>query len=236
MDKRIDPETGQNIYVRYLREQSEPKSDLEALGFGVGSSKMDPIVIREKTPSPIVYERYIKKKAPQVIIKEIHVQDQSPPPIKYVQKTVESYHNQILIDKNATTAEITSKKMNEMKSTIQQSASNAEANVRNGSEQSQTGRMKKSNTSLRKDQSIKNMSSGQNGRPYSPPPKSRASPQNYGSQQQQQEAYVRKSSAEKSQREGARETHQSEPIYSRVNQFGQKPNKNVNSNVSQRDG
>ena len=46
-----------------------------------------PIIIRqEKTPSPIIVEKYVKKKSPQVIIKEIHVQEPAPPPIKVVEK------------------------------------------------------------------------------------------------------------------------------------------------------
>ena len=54
------------------------------------------VVREEKTPSPVVYERYIKKKVPQVIIKEIHVEDPAPPIIKYVQKNLDKHHQQIL--------------------------------------------------------------------------------------------------------------------------------------------
>ena len=49
-------------------------------------SEQPPIIVRqEKTPSPIIFEKYIKKKQPQVIIKEIYVTEPAPPPIKYVQ-------------------------------------------------------------------------------------------------------------------------------------------------------
>lgn len=51
------------------------------------NQEIPPIIIRqEKTPSPIIVEKYVKKKSPQVIIKEIHVQEPAPPPIKVVEK------------------------------------------------------------------------------------------------------------------------------------------------------
>ncbi len=106
VSKRIDPETGQNIYVRYLQSESgelqktNKYDDFEKIITSASKSSpiMPPILVREeRTPSPIVYERYIRKKAPQVIIKEIHVQDPSPPPIKYVTKPIDKYHNQVNI-------------------------------------------------------------------------------------------------------------------------------------------
>lgn len=87
VEKRVDPVTGQNIYVRYLAEpnknqqssKNQPKTyDLPNLIYGNGDSdendqdddneqqkdrpKQAPIIFRqEKTPSPIIVEKYIKK-------------------------------------------------------------------------------------------------------------------------------------------------------------------------------
>ena len=45
------------------------------------------ILVRKRTePQPIIIEKYITKKQPQVIIKEIYVIEPALPPIKYVQK------------------------------------------------------------------------------------------------------------------------------------------------------
>ncbi len=100
VEKRIDSETGQNIYVRYLQENADQKISNESL-MNLSNSRYPTTVLRdEKTPSPIVYERYIKKKAPQVIIKEIHVEEPAPPPIKYVQKSYNTYHNQMIVGQN----------------------------------------------------------------------------------------------------------------------------------------
>lgn len=114
VEKRFDPNTGQNIYVRYLADKSSNNLDNNDVYYRsksaapnrksydvhelIYSNEYDdeddfkkreypPIIIRqEKTPSPIIVEKYIKKKAPQVIIKEIHVQEPAPPPIKVVEK------------------------------------------------------------------------------------------------------------------------------------------------------
>ena len=105
VEKHIDPVTGQNIYVRYLNENgndlnqtnklmydvpdmyySDEKLDYNALIEQQQQQQQQILVRQEKTPSPIIVEKYIKKKAPQVIIKEIHVQEPAPPPIKLVQK------------------------------------------------------------------------------------------------------------------------------------------------------
>lgn len=129
VDKRVDPETGQNIYVRYLSESGDPHKsnkyeDFDKILTSATGSKaqMPPIMVREeRTPSPIVYERYIKKKAPQVIIKEIHVQEPSPPPIKYVSKPIEKYHNQIdmsVVEKKQADAEKSKTKEKQPKSSI----------------------------------------------------------------------------------------------------------------------
>lgn len=87
VDKRVDPQTGQSIYVRYLAVNNEPSLKNNQLdNKKIKPEKKPPILIREeRTPSPIVYERYIKSKAPQVIIKEIHVEEEAPP-VKYIQK------------------------------------------------------------------------------------------------------------------------------------------------------
>jgi hypothetical protein len=121
VEKRLDPSTGQNIYVRYLADksgnnlnsdvyfQNKPPAgpapgpppptngkayDIHELIYSNHYDEDDfkrreypPIIIRqEKTPSPIIVEKYIKKKSPQVIIKEIHVHEPAPPPIKVVEK------------------------------------------------------------------------------------------------------------------------------------------------------
>lgn len=44
-----------------------------------------PLIRQERTPSPIIFEKYIKKKQPQVIIKEIYVTEQAPPPMKIIE-------------------------------------------------------------------------------------------------------------------------------------------------------
>ena len=96
VEKRIDPVTGQNIYVRYL---AEPKSSLNKNydlpekiydnnsdhNFDNENKKNRVFVRNDKTPSPIIVEKYVKKKAPQVIIKEIHVHEPAPPPVKIIQ-------------------------------------------------------------------------------------------------------------------------------------------------------
>lgn len=68
------------IYGSHLDEDEECSEAFK-------NNEYPPIIIRqEKTPSPIIVEKYVKKKAPQVIIKEIHVQEPAPPPIKVVEK------------------------------------------------------------------------------------------------------------------------------------------------------
>jgi hypothetical protein len=116
VEKKIDPNTGQNIYVRYLSMDNNKKhmqqSDIykthcdesnnydlheliysnhydqdEEVSEALKRQEYPPIIIRqEKTPSPIIVEKYVKKKSPQVIIKEIHVHEPAPPPIKVVEK------------------------------------------------------------------------------------------------------------------------------------------------------
>lgn len=107
VEKRIDPITGQNIYVRYLADNSnKPKTyDLPNHVYASDSGeeqncdsdeevKKAPIIIRqEKTPSPIIVEKYIKKRAPQVIIKEIHVHEPAPPPVKIIQTMENKFGN-----------------------------------------------------------------------------------------------------------------------------------------------
>ncbi|CAF0831466.1 unnamed protein product [Brachionus calyciflorus] len=110
VEKRVDPMTGQNIYVRYLAEPCSKsatktydlpnqvyESESEALcESDEDVKKPPPIIIRqEKTPSPIIVEKYIKKKAPQVIIKEIHVHEPAPPPVKIIQMD-NQYDNETL--------------------------------------------------------------------------------------------------------------------------------------------
>jgi hypothetical protein len=95
VEKRVDPVTGQNIYVRWLADKSPPKqtpigydmmqnlydeqqrsSNEQLLGTPGAEKLVPPILLRqEKTPSPIIVEKYIKTKSPQVIIKEIHVHE-----------------------------------------------------------------------------------------------------------------------------------------------------------------
>jgi hypothetical protein len=139
IEKRFDPETNQNVYVKYFAEPSDDdqqqqhyeennkiysnknKSFMKRGGDFVTAGYYDDeeddvddasssyeiedvelkkytthhkangqknkcIIRQEKTPSPIIVEQYVKKKAPQVIIKEIHVQEPAPPPIKVVSK------------------------------------------------------------------------------------------------------------------------------------------------------
>ena len=141
VDKHVDPATGQTIYVRYLTENVNDKSDLiyghkdDLKSSLYSKKKQPPIIIREKTPSPIIYERYIKSKAPQVIIKEIHIQDPAPEPIKVVQKldqfkeTKLSYETQDLVKK-------TPKKVIE-KIATKTSKSNQKLNVKSDKEQQQ---------------------------------------------------------------------------------------------------
>ena len=99
VEKHIDPVTGQNIYVRYLNDNNSnvQMSQSKKLMYDLPESyytddtntilgDQQIMVRQEKTPSPIIVEKYIKKKKPQVIIKEIHVQEPAPPPIKLVQK------------------------------------------------------------------------------------------------------------------------------------------------------
>ncbi len=99
VEKRVDPKTGQTIFIRWIRD--DPKStseydlennyDLPELLYSDGTlkkhEKNTPIIIREdtRTPSPIIVEKYITKKSPQIIIKEIHVNEPAPPPYKVVQ-------------------------------------------------------------------------------------------------------------------------------------------------------
>lgn len=113
VEKRVDPITGQNIYVRYLADTNTAKTnttktydiptqlydneiesdiEIEIDEAEKCKKKQPPIIIRqEKTPSPIIVEKYIKKKAPQVIIKEIHVHEPAPPPVKIVQTMDNQY-------------------------------------------------------------------------------------------------------------------------------------------------
>lgn len=122
VEQRIDPVTGQKVFIRYLvsdedgggsnhllRKPSSRSSKMKGANpkasggsispvdlLNIYGDKIDldrsmdknqPLYIRhEKTPSPIIVEQYVKKKAPQVIIKEIHVQEPAPPPIKVIQK------------------------------------------------------------------------------------------------------------------------------------------------------
>lgn len=108
VEKRVDPITGQNIYVRYLAEslnkpktydlpnqvyESESDGACQNCDSDEETKKPSPIIIRqEKTPSPIIVEKYIKKKAPQVIIKEIHVHEPAAPPVKIIQ-TMDNQYN-----------------------------------------------------------------------------------------------------------------------------------------------
>ena len=124
VEKRVDPKTGQTIFVRWLSDETKKKQQptkssdksRKAMNDVVDLSFLDdddddrdngdyrddgdheihqqmhnakrhqPIVIRQaKTPSPIIVEKYITKKAPQVIIKEIHVHEPAPPPLKYIE-------------------------------------------------------------------------------------------------------------------------------------------------------
>lgn len=96
VEKRVDPVTGQNIYVRYLAEPNsslnktydlpEKIYDADSDHNSENDTKKNRVFVRqEKTPSPIIVEKYVKKKAPQVIIKEIHVHEPAPPPVKIIQ-------------------------------------------------------------------------------------------------------------------------------------------------------
>jgi hypothetical protein len=58
----------------------------DELGEIMNGSEQPPALVRqERTPSPIIFEKYIKKKQPQVIIKEIYVTEAGPPPLKIVE-------------------------------------------------------------------------------------------------------------------------------------------------------
>ena len=48
------------------------------------------MIIREsgRTPEPIIVEKIVQRKKPQLIIKEIHVNEPAPPPIKVVEEIV----------------------------------------------------------------------------------------------------------------------------------------------------
>ena len=74
VEKLIDPQTGQNIYVRYLNENSHDVSQSNKLMYDVPDLVYDDksdynammdnqqiLVRQEKTPSPIIVEKYIKK-------------------------------------------------------------------------------------------------------------------------------------------------------------------------------
>ena len=96
VEPRLDPSSGQNIYVRYIKDKKSESRFYDVHGLLYNDEMQDEesnsneqpkvLVRQEKTPSPIIFEKYIKKKAPQVIIKEIHVHEPAPPPIKIVQK------------------------------------------------------------------------------------------------------------------------------------------------------
>jgi len=102
VDKRVDPITGQNIYVRWLSDANSKAShqpdtyDIHSLIYNdeklageerhrISPNKSSVVVKEARTPSPIIVEKVIKKKSPQVIVKEIHLHEPAPPPIKVVQ-------------------------------------------------------------------------------------------------------------------------------------------------------
>jgi hypothetical protein len=102
VDKRVDPITGQNIYVRWLSDTKSKAShqsdtyDINSLIYNdeklegeerhlISPHKPSVMVKEARTPSPIIVEKVIKKKSPQVIVKEIHLHEPAPPPIKVVQ-------------------------------------------------------------------------------------------------------------------------------------------------------
>jgi hypothetical protein len=102
VDKRVDPITGQNIYVRWLSDTNSKAShqpdtyDINSLIYNdeklsgeeqprTPSHKPSVMVKEARTPSPIIVEKVIKKKSPQIIVKEIHLHEPAPPPIKVVQ-------------------------------------------------------------------------------------------------------------------------------------------------------
>ena len=97
--EKIDPETGN---VKWLTSKgdlvdSSKKTDFEIEvkdlvnkdelleeNFLADAPKI--LVRQREDPPPIIFEKYIRKKQPQVIIKEIYVIEPANPPIKYVQK------------------------------------------------------------------------------------------------------------------------------------------------------
>lgn len=89
VEKRVDPESGQNIYIRWFAKPTGDfdASDIEIEKLTKGSGKT-PIVIKEidKSPSPIIIEKIVKKKKPKVIIKEIHVDDPTEEVIEVVKE------------------------------------------------------------------------------------------------------------------------------------------------------
>ena len=90
VEKTVDPETGQNVYVRWLTEEPLEPRIIETERTDTPSPPLPPLIIREsgRTPDPIVVEKIVKKKKPQLIIKEIHVNEPAPPPIKVVEEVI----------------------------------------------------------------------------------------------------------------------------------------------------
>jgi len=172
VDKRVDPETGQNIYVRYLRESVDQKIDYESL-ISPSSSQFPAAVFREeKTPSPIVYERYIKKKAPQVIIKEIHVEEPAPPPIKYVQKSLDKYHNQMITGQ---------RKDRPVGSTSEKNDLEEQISIKREATREKKSSSKDKESKSKRDQSTKKSTATDTSKPFSPPPPARSQPSIYTS-------------------------------------------------------
>ncbi len=172
VDKRVDPETGQNIYVRYLRESVDQKIDYESL-ISPSSSQFPAAVFREeKTPSPIVYERYIKKKAPQVIIKEIHVEEPAPPPIKYVQKSLDKYHNQMITGQ---------RKDRPVGSTSEKNDLEEQILIKREATREKKSSSKDKESKSKRDQSTRKSTATETSKPFSPPPPARVQPSIYTS-------------------------------------------------------
>jgi hypothetical protein len=88
VEKTVDPETGQNVYVRWL-SSNEPRI-IETHRTTTPSPPPPPLIIRESgpTPEPIIVEKIVQRKKPQLIIKEIHVNEPAPPPIKVVEEII----------------------------------------------------------------------------------------------------------------------------------------------------
>lgn len=76
------------VIVREERSFSPPHQRVIRERKRRSTSPLRPVIVREHelTPEPVVVEKIVQSKKPQLIIKEIHVEEPAPPPIKVVEE------------------------------------------------------------------------------------------------------------------------------------------------------